>query len=55
MGNLAAILWQAGIWDEAYELLRQVVELRRQSQGEDHPAFRAAVAALETMERQAGF
>jgi Tetratricopeptide repeat len=55
MGNLAAILWQEGDLAEAYELQRQVVELRRRIHGDADQATLIAAAVLETMERDTGF
>jgi len=55
MGNLAAILWQAGEIGEAYALQQQVVEMLQRLRGDSDQATRAAMAALEMMERDAGF
>src|SRR5204862_7243775 len=55
MGNLAAMLWQIGERDEAYWLQQQVVDTCRRVQGDADPATRAAVAAFEIMQRDAGF
>ena len=51
MGNLAAILWQMGERDEAYWLQQQVVETRRRVSGDEDHATRAAIAALDIMQR----
>ena len=55
MGNLAGVLWQMDERDEAYWLQQQVVETRRRVQGDDDSATRAAVAAFDIMQRDAGF
>ena len=55
MGNLAAILWQDGERAEAYWLQHGLVETQHRARGADDPMTRAAVAVLETMQRDGGF
>ncbi len=52
MGNLAAVLWQAGNEEGAYSLQYQVVELNRAVHGPDHPSTKLAEAALAVMEHR---
>ena len=55
MGNLASVLWQLGEADEAYWLQQQVADTQRRLHGDEDRATRAAIAALQAMQKDAGF
>ena len=55
MGNLASVLWQMGERDEAYWLQQQVADTQRRLHGDNDRASRAALAALQAMQKDAGF
>jgi hypothetical protein len=51
IGNLAAVLWQAGDHAKAYALQHQVVALQRRRLGDADETVGAAQAVLDMMER----
>ena len=51
ISNLAAVLWQMEEHDEAYWLQYHMAEALRRTRGDDDPRTRAALAILDTMQR----